>query len=339
MRSLRTPPTWRPTSIPKGTTPTPPPAWHPALSNPPLAALANTVSANGLYTYSSTSVFPTSSYKATNYWVDVDFEPVPTTAPGQVTNVAATAGVGSASLTWSAPASGGAPIKYTITPYLGSEAQPTTTVSGSPPATGATVTGLTAGASYTFTVTAANTAGSGPASEHSNAVTPTAPPPAPDTIFGSATPATIDSEDGNAVELGVKFSSEVAGSVTGVRFYKASTNTGTHVGSLWSASGTLLASATFTGETGSGWQQVSFSTPVAITANTTYVAGYLAPNGHYSDTPAAFASTGFSNPPLAALANTLTSDGVYTYSATSVFPTGSYNATNYWVDVDFEPSH
>ena len=72
--------------------------------------------------------------------------------------------------------------------------------------------------------------------------------------------------DGQSVVLGVKFSSEVAGSVTGIRFYKATTNTGTHIGSLWTTSGTLLASATFTGETASGWQQVSFSTPVAIAA-------------------------------------------------------------------------
>ena len=42
------------------------------------------------------------------------------------------------------------------------------------------------------------------------------------TIFGTATPPTVDSEDANSVVLGVKFSSEVAGRVTGVRFYKAS---------------------------------------------------------------------------------------------------------------------
>ena len=76
--------------------------------------------------------------------------------------------------------------------------------------------------------------------------------------------------------------------MTGVRFYKASTNTGTHIGSLWTSSGTLLASATFANETASGWQQVNFSTPVAISANTTYVAAYLAPKGHYSDTPSGF---------------------------------------------------
>ena len=135
----------------------------------------------------------------------------------------------------------------------------------------------------------------------------------------------------------MKFNSEVAGTVTGIRFYKATTNTGTHIGSLWSTSGTLLASATFTGETASGWQQVNFSTPVAINANTTYVAAYLAPNGHYSDTAAGLAS-GVSNPPLAALANASAPDGVYAYSATSTFPTNSYNATNYWVDVNFEPA-
>ena len=86
------------------------------------------------------------------------------------------------------------------------------------------------------------------------------------------------------------FSSEVSGSVTGIRFYKASTNTGTHIGSLWSASGTLLGSATFTNETASGWQQASFSSPIQITANTTYVAAYLAPKGHYSDTSSGFAA-------------------------------------------------
>jgi hypothetical protein len=160
----------------------------------------------------------------------------------------------------------------------------------------------------------------------------------PDTIFGTTTPATIDSGDGHSVELGVKFSSELAGTVTGIRFYKASTNTGTHVGSLWSASGTLLASATFTGETASGWQQVSFSTPVTITANTTYIAAYLAPKGHYSDTSSGFASSGVNNPPLHALANSVSPDGVYTYSATSTFPSSTYKATNYWVDVNFEPT-
>ena len=73
-----------------------------------------------------------------------------------------------------------------------------------------------------------------------------------------------NSEASNAITVGVQFTTSTSVSVTGVRFYKASTNTGTHIGDLWTASGQLLAQATFTNETASGWQQVNFSTPVAI---------------------------------------------------------------------------
>ena len=120
----------------------------------------------------------------------------------------------------------------------------------------------------------------------------------PCSLFGtSVTPATAvpydpnstnDSGDGTSVTVGVKFTSDVFGQVSAIRFYKASTNTGTHVGSLWSSSGQLLASATFTNETTSGWQTVTFSTPVTILPGTTYVAGYFAPSGHYSATDAYF---------------------------------------------------
>ena len=47
-------------------------------------------------------------------------------------------------------------------------------------------------------------------------------------------------DDTNAVELGVKFRSDVAGFITGLRFYKTAGNTGTHIGHLWTAGGTQL---------------------------------------------------------------------------------------------------
>src|SRR5262249_27222657 len=84
------------------------------------------------------------------------------------------------------------------------------------------------------------------------------------TLWPSTTvPDIVDGQDPNAVELGVKFRSDVAGFVTGIRFYKSETNTGTHLGSLWSSTGTRLATATFTGESASGWQQLDFTPPVA----------------------------------------------------------------------------
>ena len=51
------------------------------------------------------------------------------------------------------------------------------------------------------------------------------------------------------------------------------------------------ATVTFTGETASGWQQVNFAERRSpITANTTYVVSYHAPNGHYTGTDTFFAT-------------------------------------------------
>jgi hypothetical protein len=136
------------------------------------------------------------------------------------------------------------------------------------------------------------------------------------------------------VEVGVKFWSETDGVVAGIRFYKSAANIGTHVAHLWSVSGTLLASATFTGESASGWQEVKFSTPVPIRANTTYVASYHAPFGHYSGERHYFTRS-LDNPPLHALAEAVGSpDGVFDYGP-GAFPNSSFEATNYWVDVVF----
>jgi hypothetical protein len=141
--------------------------------------------------------------------------------------------------------------------------------------------------------------------------------------------------DPNAVEVGVKLRTDVDGFITALRFYKGTQNTGTHIGNLWTSTGTLLASVTFTGETASGWQQVNLPTPVAINANTTYVASYHTAVGHYSVNEPYFASSSFDNPPLHALRDGLDGrNGVYTYGASS-FPTQSFNSSNYWVDIVF----
>ena len=152
----------------------------------------------------------------------------------------------------------------------------------------------------------------------------------------STTPATVSDPDTAAVELGVKFRTDVDGFVTGLRFYKGSANTGTHVGHLWTSGGTLLAQATFSGESASGWQQVSLASPAAVAAGTTYVASYHAPNGRYAADGGYFAGSAVDNPPLTALRDG--QDGpnsIYKYGASGSFPDQSFNATNYWVDVVF----
>jgi hypothetical protein len=156
----------------------------------------------------------------------------------------------------------------------------------------------------------------------------------PCTLFAAAAvPTNVDAGDGSSVNLGVKFAAATAGYVTGVRFYKSAANTGTHTAALWAADGTQLATATFSGESASGWQTVSFSQPVAVTAGTTYVVSYSAPNGHYS-ADGAFFATAYSNGVLSAPAG---ANGVYLYGGPG-FPNSSYNSANYWVDPIFTTS-
>ena len=134
----------------------------------------------------------------------------------------------------------------------------------------------------------------------------------------------------------MKFTSDLNGVIKGIRFYKSAANTGTHIGNLWTASGTKLASATFTGETASGWQQVNFATPVPVTAGTVYVASYFAPAGHYAGDGGYFAASGVDNAPLHALKDGVSGgNGVYVYGSASGFPNHTFNSENYWVDVVF----
>jgi hypothetical protein len=156
-------------------------------------------------------------------------------------------------------------------------------------------------------------------------------------MSSTSVPSLIDSNDAQAVELGMKFKSDTNGHITALRFYKAKTNVGTHVGHIWSNTGVLLARAVFTNETASGWQQVNLATPLPITANTVYIASYFAPSGHYSATANYFATKGIDNAPLHALENGVSGpNGVYRYSANSGFPTSTFESTNYFVDLVFQ---
>lgn len=151
-------------------------------------------------------------------------------------------------------------------------------------------------------------------------------------------PANATDADTHATEVGLKFQASAAGYITGVRFYKGSQNTGTHVGHLWSSSGTLLGSVTFSNESSTGWQQANFASPIAIAANTTYVVSYNAPSGHYADDTGYFSSAATTNGVLTALRDgTSGANGLYTY-ASGVVPNNGFQGSNYWVDVVYSPT-
>jgi titin len=100
----------------------------------------------------------------------------PEPAPDAPTNVTATAGDAAANVSWTAGADGGPAVDlWTVTPYNALDVAQTglAVTSTNPSASSVRVTGLTAGAAYTFTVTAANSMGTGPTGT-SSSVTPNA---------------------------------------------------------------------------------------------------------------------------------------------------------------------
>ena len=150
-----------------------------------------------------------------------------------------------------------------------------------------------------------------------------------------------DGSPGQTFELGVQFESNVAGEVTGVLFYKQRGMTGTNVGHLWSSNGTLLASATFSNETSSGWQHVSFSNPVSIPADTFYTVSYTTGSPLFYFESGYFAKGGVTNGNLTApsstdINGTILDNGVYNYGGD--FPIASQYYANFWVDLVFTPS-
>ena len=138
----------------------------------------------------------------------------------------------------------------------------------------------------------------------------------------------------------MKFQSIVAGQITALKFYRSASDTGTDVLDLWSSTGTKLANVTFTNTAASGWQTVDLPTPVSITANTTYIASYHTTGAYVATTN--FFTSNVTNGPLTAPSTTSAGgNGVYAYGGTSaagIFPTNTFNAANYYVDVVFTPA-
>lgn len=308
--------------------------WSAGRVAPPLS-VAGGFGAEQPGVFGNPGTFPSSTYGSSQYYVDVVFttaDSLPLTMNPQ-SPIAGASSV-SPSTTVSAVLSKSATnVALTLTPSGGSAVAGQTTYDAATGTVRFTPAAALA-ASTTYTAQVSATAGGAGISGTSSWTFTTA---APDQVAGSTivslyddadTPAILEVADPDAVTLGVRFASDVAGSVTGIRFYKGPGNTGTHVGTLWSTSGSVLAQATFQDESTTGWQTVTFTKPVAITAGTEYVASYRTTVGRYSATLGAFSGTGVQRAPL----RTAADSGVYTYG--TGYP-GSNGSTSYLVDVVF----
>ncbi|WP_406023673.1 DUF4082 domain-containing protein [Nocardioides sp. NBC_00850] len=304
-----------------------------AYSSGDLTAPAGT---NGRYLYGAAGGFPQYSFGSTNYFADVVFERAAATIsvterdpdPGTTEvvtsvnpsitfstgiasgwNMSVTAN-GSSVAGSAALSSDGRTLRFTPSAALPSGATVSVTVSGVVSTDGANLPTQT----WSFTTVPA-------------VVTEVS-------LFTGVTPQNASTLDLMPIEVGTAFSTSVAGTVTAIRFYKGSGNTGTHTGSLWNSAGTRITQVTFTGETATGWQTATLPTPVALTPGATYVVSYYAPNGRYASTPAALTQSRTVGP-LTAPGG---ANGRYRYGSGGGLPNRSWNSTNYFVDVRFRPA-
>ncbi|HMJ36868.1 MAG TPA: Ig-like domain-containing protein [Baekduia sp.] len=135
-----------------------------------------------------------------------------------------------------------------------------------------------------------------------------------------------------SLELGVKIEVTQTARLSAIRFWRDPAETGTHVGRIWTTSGTLLGSVTFSGETASGWQQQALSTPLRLTPGQKYVVsvGY---NASFGMTGNSVLRNGIVTGPLKSVVDN--SNGVYA-DAAGTFPTQSWYWGNYFVDAVVE---
>ena len=290
---------------------------------------------NGLYVYSSGTAFPTASFQASNYWVDVVYKrstvntvPIASNDNGFTVSNSNSISIAASTLLANDSDPDGDPL--TITGVAGATNGTVAFNSQTSTVTFTPTSGYIGPANFSYTISdgRGGTASAVVSLTVSQSQTTL-------NLFSPSNAPSVTSNDPGSVELGVKFIASSAGIITGLRYYKSAQDTGTHTGSLWTSGGNLLTSATFTNESASGWQTVTFTQPVSISAGATYVASYHS-NGFYGVTPNFFA-TSYTNGPLTAPSSAGSGgNGVFAYGTTSLFPTATYSATNYWVDVLYE---
>ena len=164
------------------------------------------------------------------------------------------------------------------------------------------------------------------------AVLPTAGASTVTSIFANdVRPALAADTDHASVELGVKFSPQISGRVTAIKYFQGSAALDVSRATLWAADGSVLARTSFSTSDRIGWRTVPLDKPVDLTVGKTYVASYHADRGAYPSIGRDLASgrtqNGFRLPANA---------GVYKYGSASDFPTSTYSGANYLADVVYE---
>lgn len=159
-------------------------------------------------------------------------------------------------------------------------------------------------------------------------------------MYAGATGPSASDNDASAVSLGVEFYVTSAATLTEIRWWQPTTgaSTAARQGALYLISNqSQVATATAAAPSGSGWQTLTFATPVTLTPNTRYRAAVYHPGGLYASTGSYYASGADEvNGPLVIPKNANASapgQATYNYATGLTYPVSTFQSAIYWVDV------
>jgi hypothetical protein len=318
--------------------------WAPHTGDDPVG-LGST--GQGTFEVSATStVYPSQSFSAACYFVDVAFAPVgasETTAAAEQATAGATAGDAQAAVVAFAEVAAAGTVAYDATVQVSGT---TTAAAGNAPAAANAFDPVTA------VVALAEVAAAGAIAY--DAGVETANPPDTESLFTNQVPESLNNNDGApGIVLATSFTPAVDGLIHGIRFYATSTVGGTYTGALHQVTveddpgpgaGTLLGSGVLgDAPTPGEWNVIPLDTPVAVTAGTLYRAAMHNSGGRYVVTAAFFNGPQLVNGNLSAPVNGDAAfggairQGTFEVSATStIYPNNDFNGSSYFVDVTFE---
>jgi hypothetical protein len=169
------------------------------------------------------------------------------------------------------------------------------------------------------------------------------------TLFSQGTAGSLVS-DATIYTLGMQFSLSQNAPLTGIWWYSASgaVNLPTAcaiyaVSGASQVSGTVNNSPSWSGAAGSGWVKCTYNGAVTLSASTNYkvcvfngsgAGNWYSATSHYWDSGTG--SGGLTNGPITAPNNAGGDDGQDTFTNDEIldYPDTSFNAANYWVDVE-----
>lgn len=146
---------------------------------------------------------------------------------------------------------------------------------------------------------------------------------------GSSTP-----DNSTPVVLGTKIKATSAVSAVGIRYYRGTASPGTKTGRIFRTSDSSVVSeiVTFT-DSGLGWQEARFVTPVALEVGTLHTVAVLFPSGQPSYTSGYWTAPITSGPLYAPSNAEAPGQGVFTADTVLNCPTNTFGSNGYWVDI------